>query len=101
MDPTRIIARAPQATVGDKFAVQMPNRVFQATVLGANAAAEVAIEVSANGVHFLELARITVADATGKGFATDGFNSSAPWPYVRASVVSVSAGAAVDVYIGV
>lgn len=100
LGPTKLVAGANAPVVGDAFAVQQIDRVFQAVVVdGPNAYAEVAIEVSLNGADFLNLATITLDAATGH--YTDGFNSDAAWRYVRANVKAVSPGATIDVWVGV
>lgn len=103
MGPTRIAKGATGPVVGDTYVVQHTNRVYQAVLQaapGAHATATVDIEVSENGVNFINLATISLSDTAGEGSATDGFSSSAPWRYTRAKVTGISAGA-VDVYLGV
>ena len=101
MGPTKLVEGATTAGAGSVFSVQTVNRVFQAVLHGADASASVAVEVSMDGVHFLTLATITLTASAGSDTTTDGFNSVAPWRFVRARVASISAGASVDVLVGV
>jgi len=72
-------------------------RTFQAhgtTSAGAGAAV-ILVQVSNNNSDFITLGSITLTLATTS--SSDGFTSSAPWPYVRANVSSISGtGAAVS-----
>ncbi len=101
LGPTALVNDALAPVVGAVHSVQPAARTFQAVLFGANSTAQVAIDVSLDGTHFLPLATLTLTTTAGAQQATDGFNSAAPWRYVRARVVSLTAGACVNVLMGV
>lgn len=74
-------------------------RVFQAVVVGTGAqTATIVIEVSLDGTNVVTLGTITLSGTTT---ATDGFATTAVWPFVRARVSAVSGtGATIQVYAG-
>lgn len=101
LGPTSLVDDALAPIVGAVHSVQPAARTFQAVLFGANSAAEVAVDVSLDGEHFLPLASITLTTTAGAQQATDGFNSAAPWRYVRGRVVSLTPGACANIFIGV
>lgn len=74
-------------------------RTFQAVVVGTGAqTATIVIEVSMDGTNVITLGTITLSGTTT---ATDGFATTATWPFVRARVSAVSGtGATIQVYAG-
>ena len=74
---------------------------FQATVVGTGAvAATVTLECSNDGVNWCATALGTIT-LSGTTTNSDGFTTSAPWPYVRAVVSGISGtGATVTCLMG-
>lgn len=87
---------------------ESPYSTFQAIVTGADMAAvsaTVLIQVTNetdtfNGAksNWITMGTIVLADTTA---ATDGFTTTAPWRYVRASVTAMSSASVVEVIMGV
>jgi hypothetical protein len=75
------------------------DKTFSASVDGTGAvAAVVTIDCATINGKWLTLGTITLAGTTS---VVDGFFSSAPWPFIRATVVSLSGtGATVNVSVG-
>jgi len=67
-----------------------PRRTFQAdgiTSAGAGTA-DVDIEVSNDNINWFQLGQISLVLSTTA--ATDGFNSDAPWRYIRARITTIT-----------
>ncbi len=76
-------------------------RVFQAdgTTSSGSGAATVKVQVSANRADWIDLGTITLT--LGTTSTSDGFTSSAPWPYYRGNVTAISGtGASVNLKAG-
>lgn len=97
----KLLTDAVAPGAGDAHAPWAARRTFQAvgsTSSGAGAA-DVRIEVSNDGVNYIEAGAITLTLSTSA--SSDGFASDAAWRYVRARVDSISGtGAAVTVWMG-
>jgi hypothetical protein len=93
---------ATTVSIGTQIYKDSPNSTFQATVVGTGTvAATVVIQCSNDGIYWVAtpLGTITLSGTTS---STDGFTTSAPWKFVRASVTSISGtSATVQVYMGV
>jgi hypothetical protein len=96
-----LLSKAGSGVAGEWFAVppSRPRRAFQGVVSGpGSVSASVVIEASNDAANALPLGTI---DLSGTSPQTDGFLSDAEWVFVRARVVSVSAGAVVTVTMGI
>lgn len=96
---TRLLANATAPGAGEPVAVQASNRVYQVTLAGAGSA-QVAVEVSIDGLAFHNLATVAVS-SDGTAVASEGFANTAAWPYVRARVLALTGSVSVDVLMGV
>lgn len=94
------ILDSTSAGQGAVYTVEQSDRAVQVVLTGTGElTATVKVEVSLNGEHFIELATLTLA---GENSAVDGFASTAPWRYVRASITQIAGtGARAQVFIGV
>jgi hypothetical protein len=101
-DGVSVLLNAVTSTgAGDAIPSQLfpGSKTFQAVVEGSGAVtAEVDIEASNDGEHWLVLGTISLS---GTGSDTDGFASSAAWAYHRANLTAVTGtGASVSVMMG-
>lgn len=79
---------APVTGYGIAMSTSVPNRTFQATVVGTGAvSATVVIEGSNDNTNFLTVGTITLA---GTSVASDGFVSNASWGITRARVSAIA-----------
>ena len=95
----KILRDATAVSAGDGFEVPTNKKSFQATITGAGGpySAQVDIEGSHNGVDWIEdeLGSIVfTAAATG---SANGIVVDCPWPFIRARVISIDAGATLNV----
>lgn len=96
-----ILENALAAEVGPMFMPQKNKRSFQAVVEGVGQVdAVVQVLGSNDGVNLVEteMGEITLSGAAG--ISSDGFTTDAPWKYVAAKVISITAGAKLKVIMG-
>jgi len=77
---TTLLNAVSQAGAGSTVQPDKTARVYQITITGT---ATVAIEASCDDSNWVTLASVT---------ASGGYESTAPWPYVRANVTSYTSG---------
>jgi P pilus assembly chaperone PapD len=101
MSKTAILIDASTVTVTSAIhRINELNRTFQATVAGTGAvSATVVIDVSNDGNYWITAATLSLSGTTS---ATDGFASTATWPFTRSRITAISGtNAAVTVSVGV
>lgn len=87
---------------GDAIVVYPAKRTIHAKVEGTGAVtATVRIQVSNDGVTWIDATATPHIALSGTTSASDGFVIDAKWAYIRAYVDAISAGAKVTVYLGV
>jgi hypothetical protein len=86
-------------TTGDANRITMKDKTIQAVVTGTGAlTATVLIHVSLDGSNWVLQATISLA---GNDAVTDGYATSAPWLYTRATLTAISGtNATVNVFAG-
>jgi len=97
---TALLRAATAPVVGETFEVQSVDRVFQLDLHGVLAKAVVAIDVSVTGDGFGELYSIEIEDKLSVGRVTACLSSNENFSFVRARLVSITAGAALTVFAG-